>query len=184
LTYTVNVDTTSIATTSGYLDLQFNPGGSGALAAGAFVTQYSGGSGFSVFFQNGDASGSLPGDLTFDNATPLNELTFGLTYGMSLSFDVTLSGVALGASAPDGSTFAATLFDDGGNPYSDGPATATITIDPNAATTAAVYPPIGGTGPTATVTLVSAPEPSTMALAGLGMAALMGWYQVRRRAGR
>jgi hypothetical protein len=93
LIYSVGVDTASIAGTSGYLDFQFNPGGSGALAADAVVTHYSGGSGFSVFFQ---------GDLSFDNATPLNELTFGLTYGPSLSFDVTLLGSALGASAPTG----------------------------------------------------------------------------------
>jgi hypothetical protein len=31
------------------------------------------------------------------------------------------------------------------------------------------------------VTPASVPEPSTLVLGGLGMAALVGWYQTRRR---
>jgi hypothetical protein len=181
VTYIVDVDTSSLASTAGYLDFQFNPDGSNALAAAAVVTGFSGGSGFSLFFQSGDASGTLPGDLSFDNATPLNELTFGLTYGSDLSFNVTLSGAALGSSAPDGSIFALALYDGAGNPESNGLATAAISINPDGTTTGFVYPPIVEGGPTATVALASVPEPSSMVLASLGLAVLLGWYWARHR---
>jgi hypothetical protein len=180
--YVVDVDTSGLSGTAGYLDFQFNPAAGDSLSAAASVTGYSGGSAFSVFFQNGDASGTLPGDLSFDNGTPLNELTFGLTYGTTITYDVTLSGAAVGGSAPDGSTFAFTLYDANGNSYADGPATVTITINPDGSTTGTAYPSIGGGYSGASVSPAGAvPEPSTLALGGLGLATLSGWVRLRRR---
>jgi PEP-CTERM motif len=176
-TYLVEVNTASIEGTSGYLDFQFNPANSSALAATTAVTNFrTDGTVGSQVYQFGDASGTLPGVLSFGNGTALNELTFAFTYGTSASFDVTLSQSAAGGS---GSTFALALLDGDGGPYSNGPATVTITIKPDGSTSGTAYPPNNGVGPTASVMPV--PEPSTLVSAGLGLATLLGWNQVRRR---
>jgi hypothetical protein len=176
-TYLVETNTASIAGTSGYLDFQFNPADSRSLAATADVSGFrTDGTVGSEEFQSGDASGTLPGDLSFDNGTALNELTFAFTYGTSASFDVTLSQSAAGGS---GSTFALALLDSDGNLDSIGPATVTISINPDGSTTGAAYPPTNAVGPTASVMPV--PEPSTLVLAGVGLATLLGWYQLCRR---
>jgi hypothetical protein len=176
-TYLVEFNTANIGGTSGYLDFQFNPADSRALAATAEITDFAtNGTVGSEVFQSGDASGTLPGDLSFDNGTALNELTFAFTHGTSASFDVTLSQSVVGGS---GSTFALALLDSDGNLDSNGPATVTITINPDGSTTGTAYPPSNGVGPTASVMLV--PEPSTPVSAGVGLAMLLGWYQLRRR---
>ena len=126
----------------GSIDFQFNPNGSGAAPASASVTSFaSNGTPGAIFFQTGDATGSLPGNLSFDNGTAQNELTQAFTYGTNIQFDVTLSGPAVGGSAPTGSTFSFTLYDTNGTPYSTGPGGASVTIDinPNGTTTAGCH---------------------------------------------
>ena len=190
VTYVVTVDTTSLSSTSGYIDFQFNPANSSSLAASALVSSFltDGGVGGQAF-QFGDATGPLSGPLStlsFDNGTPQNELTYYFSPGTSISFDVTVSGPALGGGAPAGATssFLLTLFDSGGNPYSTGPggAIATIVINEDGSTTGTGYPPNFDRGPTATVVLQGVPEPSTLLLGVIGFGALFGWHQVRRRA--
>jgi len=63
----------------------------------------------------GDVSGTLPGTLTFDNGTALNDYFEGFTFGNVLSFDMSFYGPAL--SSPDGtstsgSAFAFSMFSD------------------------------------------------------------------------
>jgi hypothetical protein len=60
-------------------------------------------------------SGTLPGTLTFDNGTALNDYFEGFTFGSTLSFDMSFYGPAL--SSPDGtstsgSAFAFSMFSD------------------------------------------------------------------------
>jgi hypothetical protein len=181
VTYIVDVNTTSLSTSSGYIDFQFNPADSSSLSATAVVNNFStDGSVGAQAFQQGDATGPGSGpfsSLSFDNGTATNELTYAFTYGMGASFDVILSQATVGGS---GSTFSFSLLDTNGNLLSDGPATVTITINSDGSTTGTAYPPIAVGGPTATVTLATVPEPSTMVLGGLSIAALLGWCRVRR----
>src|ERR1035438_911390 len=105
----VSVNTSSINGTAGSLDFNFNPGtfvsqsaslqilnfsSDGALAGSPVVT--------------GDVSGTLPGTLTFDNGTALNDYFEGFTFGTVLKFDVSLYGPAL--SSPDGTSTSGSLF--------------------------------------------------------------------------
>jgi hypothetical protein len=174
ITYSVSVDTSAITGASGYVDFQFNPARAASLAATAVVDSFATDGTLGSALPNlGDAAGVLPGTLTLDNGTPTNEITQGFLFGRAISFDVTLSGPAVGASGPDASTFFLTLFDAGQNPYSTGPGGAIATIDINAdgSTTPITYAPLVVPGPTATITTASAvPEPSTAILAALGMA--------------
>jgi hypothetical protein len=119
ITYDVTVNTSSITGTLGSLDFNFNPGplvtqlanlqilnftSDGTLAGGCPCGQ-------------GDASGELPGTLSFDNGMGFNDYFEGFTYGSTISFAVSLFGPAL--SAPDGmstsgSTFAFSMYSDPG----------------------------------------------------------------------
>ncbi len=116
ITYDVSVTTSSISGTSGSLDFNFNPGPlvtqSASLQISNFTTDGTLGGSPSLM---GDASGLLPGTLTFGNGTGFNDYFDGFTFGNTLSFEVSLYGPAL--SAPDGtstsgSTFAFSMFSD------------------------------------------------------------------------
>jgi len=180
ITYSLSVDTAAIAGASGYLDFQFNPASSTSLAASALVDSFATGGTLGTALPNlGDAVGSLPGALLFDNGTPTNEITQGIVFGAAISFDVTVSGPAVESSGPDATTFFLTLFDASQNPYSTGPGGAIATIDINAdgSTTPTTYAPLVVPGPTATITASAVPEPSAIVLAGLGMLlTLLLWH--------
>jgi len=105
----VSVDTSSLNGTAGSLDFNFNPGtfvtqpaslqilnfsSDGALAGSPSVT--------------GDVSGTLPGTLTFDNGSALNDYFEGFTFGNVLMFGVSLYGPAL--SSPDGTSTSGSSF--------------------------------------------------------------------------
>jgi hypothetical protein len=116
ITYNVTVNTTSIAGTAGSLDFNFNPGPLATQAASLQILGFSSnGTLVGSPSLTGDASGTLPGTLTFDNGTGFNDYFEGLTFGSTLSFEVSLFGPAL--SSPDGvstsgSTFAFSMFSD------------------------------------------------------------------------
>jgi hypothetical protein len=189
ITYAVHVDTTGLAGTQGYLDLQFLPGGFDALAATATVT------GFNAFdttltpppVLTGDASGALPGDVTLGNSGAFNDYFHGLTFGNQFSFFLTLTGDALSPVSPplSGTAFSLLLFgSDGFTPL--------LTADPDGRLASLQIGPAGQVGvqtfarpqggdPAATVTQVEAvPEPATMWLMGTGVAALIA-RRVRSR---
>src|ERR1700680_393968 len=118
ITYDISVNTSSISGTSGSLDFQFNPGPLVSQAASLQILSFlSNGTLSASPTLTGDVSGGLPGTLTFDNGTGLNDYFQGFTYGSTLSFSVKLFGPAL--SSPDGistsgSRFAFSMFSDAG----------------------------------------------------------------------
>jgi hypothetical protein len=191
VTYDVTVDTSSLGGTSGYIDSQFNPGGSGAAAATATVTGFSpGGSLQSAAPFNGisgSVSGMLPGTLTFTNNTAFNDYFEGFSYGGTISFALTLSGPAVGSSGAVGSSFAFSLYDSTGSipllTTDPNGSVLTMNINADGSTTALTFPqsPTDST-PVATATLVSTtvPEPSTLLLAATLVPAALAY---RRRSG-
>ncbi len=180
----MSVDSSAIAGTSGYVDFQFNPASSASPAASAMITAFATDGTLGAALPNlGDATGTLPGALTFDNGTPTNEVTQGFTFGSAISFDVSLSGPAVGVGGPDSTTFFLTLFDANQNPYSTGPggSIATIDINPDGSTTPMTYSPLVAPGPTATISPLSAvPEPSGVIAMGAGVIWVIGTTRRRR----
>jgi hypothetical protein len=187
ITYAVSVDTSSIAGATGYVDFQFNPGSSSSLAAGALVDSFATDGTLGAALPNlGDASGALPGPLSFDNGLPTNEVTVAFQFKAAISFDVTLSGLAVGSAGPDASTFFLTLYDVNQNPYSTGPGGAIGTIDINrdGSTTPMTYAPVVVPGPTATISAAAAPEPSSLILCLIGSLGGLTLYWRKQRARR
>ncbi len=191
LVFNISVDTASLSGQTGFLDLEFNPGDSSALAATATVTlfQTSGGILAQPAFLTGDAAGSLPGTLTFDNGTAFNDAFQGFTYGNGFGFTLTLSGPAVdNPGGTTGSAFALSLYGaDGITPLlTTDPNGSVATIDLNADGTTSVYTfpqsPTDNT-PAATVTSASAvPEPSTsvLVLIAVSCAGLINLCRIRR----
>ena len=116
ITYDVSVGTSSILSTAGSLDFNFNPGPLVTQFASLQILNFtSDGTLAGSPMLTGDVSGALPGTVTFDNGTAFNDYFEGFTYGSTLSFLVSLDGPAL--SSPDGtstsgSTFAFSMFSD------------------------------------------------------------------------
>lgn len=154
VSYMVNIDTSSVNGTSGFIDFQFNPGNASSQAATIQVVNFDpdGGTLTGVPAVTGNVSGTLPGVLTFANSTALNEYFQGFTYGTRISFTVVLSGPAIDApngTATAGSTFSISLFDAGQNPILTNQAAlsgavAQIDINLNGTTTATAFPNANG----------------------------------------
>jgi hypothetical protein len=112
----VSVNTSSINGTAGSLDFNFNPGTFVSQSASLQILNFSSdGALAGPPVVTGDVSGTLPGTLTFDNGTALNDYFEGFTFGSILKFDVSLYGPAL--SSPDGistsgSSFGFSMFSD------------------------------------------------------------------------
>ena len=190
ITYDVTVNTSSISGTTGSLDFNFNPGSLVTQSASLQILSFtSNGTLAGSPELTGDASGALPGTLTFDNGTGFNDYFEGFTFGSTLSFDVSLYGPAL--SAPDGtstsgSTFAFSMFSDaaGTTPTltSDTTDGFAFTVDVNLDGSTTVTNYSSETGIVAASGPVSAvPEPGNLALIGLGLGAIS---LVRRRYNR
>ncbi len=176
ISYEVMADTTGLAGTAGFLEFQFNPASAMSLLATATVSSFQTDGTLTTVSPNiGDATGTLPAPLSFDNATAFNDVFQGFTYGTSVSFVLTLSGPAVGTTPPGtlfGTTFAFFLEDSAANPLSNSPSgdAADFAINPDGSVTPTAFPPINPDGPT--VTIQTAPEPSSLALAGLGLGIL------------
>lgn len=171
ITYSVSVNTSSIAGASGSLDFQFNPGPNTTQAASIEILGFSGGALGSPTV-TGDVTGTLPGAVTIDNGSIFNDYFTGYTFGSALSFDVSLSGPALtspNGTSSSGSAFAFSMFSDAGGTI---PA---LTNDPNGfAVTIGVNLDGSTTAATSSAqTNVSAPEPSTVLLLSLGVGTML-----------
>ena len=187
ITYGVTVDTSSLYGQTGSnagLDFQFNPSGSPVSdVLTATVSNFTTDGALVGSTQpTGDASGSLPGNLTIKDSTGYNDAFQNFTFGDTLSFDVTLSGNLTNPNP--GAEFSLTLYDQNNSPalsapgefqnfvvdiYPDGTLTVT-TSDPYTAT-----PETGG--------IASSPEPSSMVLLSACMVGLGGcWLWRKRRA--
>ena len=177
--YQVTVNTTTLNNTSGGLDFQFNPGGSGASAAAVQISNFtSTGTLVGASSDSGSATGALPGNLVINNSPGTNEVFQGLTFGTTLSFAV---AVFSPSSTPVGSLFAFTLFDSLGNQLlsnnPDGSAL-DITVNPDGSLTPQPAPP-GANG--LTVTPAPVPEASTTLSLALLLALGAGGLATARR---
>ena len=115
VTYSVAVNTASLAGTTGSLDFNFEPGPFGSRPATLQIRRFGGdGSPSGSATLTGDAGGLLPSDLQFDNGTGYNDYFQAFTFGSFLSFDIMLSGAALDSAIGNnsGSTFAFSIFSD------------------------------------------------------------------------
>ena len=150
VSYTVNVDTSSVNGTSGFLDFQFNPGNATSQPATIQLVNFDpdGGSLAGPPSVTGNVTGTLPGTLTFANTTALNDYFQQFTYGSHVSFTVVLSGPAIDApngTATAGSTFSVSLYDMNQNPILTNQAALTgaagqIDINLDGSTTPTAFP--------------------------------------------
>ena len=184
------MDTSSLSGQSGAIDLQFNPGlASGTQAATAIVTQFTGATidSKNAPSNTGDATGSLPGTLVFNNSKQLNDIFTPVMFGSSFSFIMTLSGPAVDSPNPTstyGSTFVLGLFStDGTKPLvtSDG---LIATLGLLAGTSSTAVRTFSADASVSPVTS-AVPEPSTAFLFVLASAALLlSAPNLRKRSGQ
>ena len=199
--YHVVVDTSSISGTAGDgIAFQFNPGISppnpGLQDALATINNFAMSGGSIAFSANvGGASGDVTlNSLTIANSSLDNESDYVVTFGTSLSFDITLSGDAINnpnPSATFGTRFSLDLFDSIGNPLlTNDPNGSVLNVDIAAGTgmtTVTMFPGPQGQPPAASATPVTpptpsgVPEPSSLFLLGIS---LVGFGYARYRQSR
>ena len=189
ITYAVSVDTSSISTQTGWIDIQFNPGG---LSQSAFVTI----AGFATDgtlaagteIVTGDVSGVLPGTLTITNSTAFNDYFQQMVFGSTITFELAFDGPAL--ATPDGvstaaSAFALAFYDDTQvNPLlSADPQGFAAIIDVNLDGTTTVTTAPATIGGLSAVTITAVPEPAGLPVLLAGLAGLLaGTARPRMRA--
>jgi hypothetical protein len=182
--YVVTVDTSSTATSTGFIDFQFNPStGFSSQSADAAVNNFSTDGVLNPANPNngtvGNVSGMLPGTVSMNNGQQVNDYTEALTFGTSVSFDLDLSGDAISnPNGTGGGTFTLDFLDSSGNylftadPINDIPVF-TVDVNPDGSTTGTTYPSSSGASPVVTFSgPVNVPEPSSLGLiaATLGLA--------------
>ncbi len=177
--YQIAADTTAIQGTTGYLDLQFNPGGAGTLASTATISSFhTDATGLSLSTTDGDVSGTLVrGPLAINNTFFLNDLLENITFGTNIAFTLTLSGPGLASPDPtlSGSSFGLSLYDSNFDSLltTDVAGTVvTINVNSDGNTSPETFPSDGtGGAPVGNAALQSSavPEPSTIALFAIAM---------------
>jgi len=114
ISYSVLVNTSSIAGVSGNIDYQFNPGAFTSDPAFVTISMFSSdGTLAGAPVLTGDVAGALPASVTIHNTFGFNDYSDGFTFGSVLSFRVRFDGTALTSPSPSatsGSTFAFSLF--------------------------------------------------------------------------
>ena len=182
--YTVTADTSAIAGTDGYLDLQFEPSPVTPNLATAVVTGFStDGTLTGAASLTGDVTGQLPGALTFDNQTVFNDYFQETTFGNTETFTVTLNGPT--PMSGSSSAFNIAFYgSDGATPLltdsPDGEA-GQIILYGDGSTSVQLYPPAAGEQPVLTITpAVTAPEPATGALIALAFGSIGFWIRKSR----
>ncbi|HEV3344774.1 MAG TPA: NF038129 family PEP-CTERM protein, partial [Pirellulales bacterium] len=175
-TYHLSVDTSALEGSQGLVALQFNPGGlPGAQTGTAAVDHFviTGGSLSGAASEQGGASGSLNSAVQIANSGVINEFSEAVTFGTTISFDLTLSGDAV--ERPNnglfGSAFAIQLLAaDGITPRLTSDATGAVLIayvNPDGSSVVKGVAPIGYTlGQTASGALAAAGDLAAYAFHG------------------
>jgi hypothetical protein len=184
LDYQITVDTSTLTGTTGYVDLQFNPGTLTAPGAQAALSGFGGPtllSGDPQTGATGNVTGALPGPLLFSNTTVYNDFFQAVTFGTTTTFNVNFSGAFTTASSGSNTTFSVSLYDASGtNPI--------FTTDPSAFGGSFLrmdLAPGGGVttfntaiNPSA-VSVAAVPIPAAVVLFGSGLVGLVGWQRNR-----
>lgn len=162
--YNFNVDTSSISGTSGFIELQFNPGSIIAPASAA-ITNFTTNAVLGAAQLSGAVTGALPSLVTINNTTGFNDYFQQITFGNSVNFALNLSGAA-------GSSFGLSFWQDIDTPV--------LTTDPNGFATTIDVNPNGAvvTNNSGVVTANATPIPAAAWLLGSG---LMGLVGIRRK---
>lgn len=182
-TFHVELDTSSFAST-GWIDMQFNPGGVSSPLAQVSLSGFTGFGDASTAQLIGNAYGSLAGGYTFVNndGGGRNGLFHAVDFGGKIGFDVTFSGAA-DPGAGFGSAFYVGL-------YNQAQDAVLGTDDPSGALVLLNWTPAGTVVPTmlnntigTSVNAVSAvPEAETWLMLGAGLALVGGVARRRKHA--
>jgi hypothetical protein len=182
--YVITANTAGLSGSSGYLDFQFNPI-SAPNTNEATITGFStNGTLVGAPSNLGGASGSLPGTVNIVANTGFNDSLQQFTYGSTLTFDVTLTFTPNQA---NGTTFSFYFLDPNFKGYSTGPAGEALDITVFTASSFTIHGPgtnSPGSPNTPSLTVTVVPEPSSVVMMGLGIAAVaaLGLSRTRRRA--
>jgi hypothetical protein len=174
--YEINVNTSSVQGTSGYLDFQFNPGDTPYDAATATITNFTGDATLTgpLLPDFGAVTGTLPGTVVIGNIDALNEHTEGIIYGSFFDVFVNLDIPTVSGTATGGNTFALSVWDTNFAPVLTGDPLVQINLDATTGDAAVIDNSVGGVAVVSSVT----PEPGYLLLVG---SALCGLVAVRLR---
>lgn len=180
-TFHVELDTSSFAST-GWIDMQFNPGSPSSPLAQASLSGFTGFGDPGTAQLSGNASGSLAGGYTFVNndAGGLNGLFHAVNFGGKIGFDVTFSGAA-DPGADFGSAFSVALYNQAQDALLG-------TNDPSGSLVLLNWTPAGTVVPamlnntinTSVTAVTAVPEAETWLMLGAGLA-LVGGVARRRK---
>jgi hypothetical protein len=172
ITYDVSVDTTSYSGTTGGVQFTLIGGNSPVPLDTASISAFVPQAGLvPPPTTSGDVTGDLSSTLTMDNQNA--SLFFeALTYGTSLTFQVTLTSTA-GTSSSADTLFSFYLFDANGNPISSSNSPSGEALDINIEGPSGAFdPPVLYSPPPTIIVTQAVPEPSSVVLLGLGRSGL------------
>ena len=179
-TFHVELDTSSFAST-GWIDMQFNPGSPSSPLAQALLSGFTGFGDPGTAQPSGNASGSLAGGYTFVNndAGGLNGLFHAVNFGGKIGFDVTFSGAA-DPGAGFGSAFSVALYNQAQDALLG-------TNDPSGSLVLLNWTPAGTVVPTMlnntiNTSVTAVPEAQAWLMLGAGLALLGGVARRRKLA--